>query len=80
MEGRLELQLLAALAGRPAPPHVVRRRLRGRPAETSLYTALQRLEDCGFVLRLRGRAYRPTRRGLAKLKDELVLAELLAAR
>ena len=66
MEGRLELQLLAALAG--------------RPAETSLYTALQRLEDCGFVLRLRGRAYRATRRGLAVLKDELVFAELLAAR
>ncbi|MGZ4353627.1 MAG: hypothetical protein ACXVZ4_08780 [Gaiellaceae bacterium] len=80
MEGQLELQLLAALAGRPAPPHVVRRRLHGRPAETSLYAALQRLEDCGFVLRLRGRAYRPTRHGLALLNDELVLAELLAAR
>lgn len=80
MEGRLELQLLAALAGRPAPPHVVRQRLRGRQAETSLYTALQRLEESGFVLRLRGRAYRPTRRGLAVLKAELALAELLAAR
>jgi hypothetical protein len=79
MGGLLELQLLAALAAGPAPAHVIAWRLWRRHADAGLHAALRRLEERGCVLRLRDRAYRPTRRGLAFLKGELELARLLAA-
>ena len=78
MEQVLELRLLAALAAGAAPAHVVAQRLDERPPETFLYGSFRRLEQRGCVQRLRGRAYRLTRRGLAHLKSELALERLLA--
>jgi DNA-binding IclR family transcriptional regulator len=72
---RSELRLLAALADGVAPPRVVARLL--RQPQAGFYTALRRLEERGYVLRLRD-GYRLTRRRLAFLRAEAALAKPLA--